>query len=128
MGNLTASTEWQLVEVPLTKFSYDHSDYTGRCDSKDPRSLFHPMGQQHYCCDKSGLEPSKPEVCVDSKYLSTINDLEIWAEGVEGDFNIQIEYIGTKSPALGSMASGNLVTFDGAEETSFNFKIPNDPV
>lgn len=125
---LADSTDWQVVDVPLTQFSYDWSGYTGRCDTQDPKQPLQKEGQQHYCCDKSGLEPSKPEVCVDSKYLSTINDLEVWAEGVEGDFNIQIEYIGTKSPALASQAPGSLVTFDGAEETSFNFKILNDPV
>jgi len=92
--NLTSSADWQVVEVPLTRFSYDHSDYTGRCDSKDPKSVFHPMGEQHYCCDKSGFEPSKPEVCVDAKYLNHINNLGVWAEGVAGDFNIEIDWIG----------------------------------
>merc|ERR1711920_990096 len=95
--NLTSSTDWQVVEVPLTQFSYDHSDYTGRCDSKDPKSLFHPTGQQHYCCDKSGLQPSKPEVCVDSKYLKQIDSLGVWAEGVAGDFNLEIDWIGAST-------------------------------
>jgi hypothetical protein len=99
--NLSATSDWQLVEVPFTQFSYDHSDYTGRCDTKDPMSVFHPMGQQHYCCDKSGLQPSKPEVCVDSKYLNQIDSLGVWAEGVAGDFNIEIEWIGaSKSSAI----------------------------
>lgn len=124
---LADTTDWQVVDVPLTQFSYDWSGYTGRCDTKDPGSLGRD-GQQHYCCDKSGLEPSKPEVCVEDKYLSTINDLEVWAEGVEGDFNLQIDYIGTKSPALKSASAGSLVTFDGAEATTVNFKILNDPV
>merc|ERR1719183_52209 len=43
--------DWQLVEVPLTQFSYDWSGYTGRCDTKDPDSFFH-HGAQHYCCSK----------------------------------------------------------------------------
>merc|ERR1711972_58023 len=116
--------DWQVVEVPLTQFSYDWSGYTGRCDTKDPAS-FGRDGQQHYCCDQSGLEPSKPEVCVQPQYLSTINALEVWAEGVEGDFNLQIDYIGTKKTALKTTSAGALVTFDGAEETSFNFKILN---
>jgi len=90
--SLTGS-DWQLVEVPLTQFSHDWSAYTGRCDTKDPNHWYH-KGPQHYCCSKSGLEPSKPEVCVDSKYLSNINSLEVWAEGVEGDFNIEIDWIG----------------------------------
>jgi hypothetical protein len=120
--------DWQLVEVPLTQFSYDWSGYTGRCDTKDPASVFPPStGKQHYCCDKSGLSPSKPEVCVDSKYLNKINDLEVWAEGVQGDFHIEIDWIGATKKALRS-ASGSLVTFDGAAATTFKFVELNDPV
>merc|ERR1711953_1543031 len=124
---LSDSTDWQVVDVPLTQFSYDWSGYTGRCDTKDPGS-FGRDGQQHYCCDQSGLTPSKPEVCVDSKYLSIISEVDVWAEGVEGDFNIQIEYISASSQSLESSATGSLVTFDGAKETTFEFKELNDPV
>jgi hypothetical protein len=124
---LTDSTDWQVVNVPLTQFSYDWSGYTGECNTKDPGSLGRD-GQQHYCCDQSGLEPSKPEVCVQPQYLSTINDLEVWAEGVEGDFNLQVDYIGATSSSLQASTPGALITFDGAEETSFSFKALNDPV
>jgi len=124
---LESSTDWQVVDVPLTQFSYDWSGYTGRCDTKDPGS-FGRDGQQHYCCDQSGLEPSKPEVCVDAKYLSAINEVDVWAEGVEGDFNIQIDYISATSKTLAASAPGSLVTFDGAKETTFQFKELNDPV
>merc|ERR1712014_558839 len=115
---LKDTQDWQIVEVPFTQFSYDWSGYTGRCDTKDPGS-FGRDGQQHYCCDKSGLEPSKSEVCVQPEYLSTINDLEVWAEGVEGDFNLQIDYISATSTALQAATPGSLVTFDGAADTSF---------
>mmetsp|Transcript_70915 Transcript_70915/g.122917 ORF Transcript_70915/g.122917 Transcript_70915/m.122917 type:complete len:441 (-) Transcript_70915:354-1676(-) len=126
--NLSGSA-WQLVEVPLSKFSRDWSAYTGRCDTKDPDSLF-MKGKQHYCCDKSGLQPSKPEVCVDSKYLSKIDGVEVWAEGVEGDFSIEIDWIGaTKSLAETTPAAqGSLVTFDSSPGTTFTFKELNDPV
>merc|ERR1719159_1888601 len=80
--NLTGS-DWQLVEVPLSQFSYDWSGYTGRCDTKDPAG-FLSKGVQHYCCSQSGLEPSKPDVCVDDKYLGAIDSIEVWAEGVAG--------------------------------------------
>lgn len=87
--------DWQLVEVPMTQFSYDWSGYTGRCDTKDPASMWSLFRRvQHYCCSKSGLQPSKPEVCVDTKFLSKVNSLEVWAEGVVGDFNIEIDWIG----------------------------------
>merc|ERR1712056_159160 len=113
-------------KVPLTQFSYDWSGYTGRCDTKDPGSLI-AKGQQHYCCDKSGLQPSKSEVCVDSKYLSKINDIEVWAEGVQGDFHIEIDWIGASKASLGA-STGSLVTFDGASGTTFKFTELNDPV
>merc|ERR1711935_922640 len=96
----------------------------------------------HYCWDKSGLKPSKPDVCVDSKFLSKVNSIEVWAEGVVGDFTIEIDWIGATKKALESTASdwigatkkalestaGSLVTFDGAESTTFKFVQLNDPV
>jgi len=97
--NLTGG-DWQTVEVPFAQFSYDWSGYTGRCDTKDPNGFLH-KGPQHYCCDKSGLQPSKSEVCVDKKFLSIINSIELWAEGVKGDFNLEIDWIGaTKSSTI----------------------------
>merc|ERR1711879_176807 len=94
---------------------------------KDLASLFHPSGQQHYCCDKSGLQPSKPEVCVDTKYLNQVDSLGVWAEGVAGDFNIEIDWIGATKKSVGS-SPGSLVTFDGAAGTTFKFTELNDPV
>jgi hypothetical protein len=123
--NLTGG-DWQLVEIPLTQFSYDWSDYTGRCDTKDPASVFSP-GKQHFCCSKSGLQPSKPDVCVDTKLLSSISSVQIWAEGVEGDFNLEIQWIGATKKSVES-TSGSLLTFDGASGTTFKFVELNDPV
>ena len=123
--NLTGA-DWQVVEIPLTQFSYDWSGYTGRCDTMDPGSLG-SKGVQHYCCSQSGLEPSKPEVCVDSKYLSIINSLEVWAEGVKGDFNIEIDWIGATKKSM-KATPGSLLTFDGAAGTTFKFEELNDPV
>jgi len=127
--NLSGSG-WQIVEVPLTQFSRDWSSFTGRCDTKDPF-----FGAQHYCCSKSGAQPSKPDVCVEDKFLSAINTLEVWAEGVKGDFNIEIDWIGaTKSASLpvpmvlSETSAGSLVTFDGAPATTFKFVALDDPV
>ena len=44
-GFTVSGTEWQTVKIPFSAFSYDWSDYTGRCDTKDPRN-----GTQHVCC------------------------------------------------------------------------------
>jgi len=125
-GFKLTGADWQVVEIPLTMFSYDWSGYTGRCDTKDPKSFFH-AGQQHYCCDRSGEKPSKPDVCVDAKFLSKISDLEVWAEGVEGDFNLEIDWIGASKKNLDA-TPGALVTFDGAGATTFKFEELNDPV
>merc|ERR1711907_86230 len=74
----TASTDWQVVTVPFNTFSYDWSDYTGRCDSKDPD------GTQHSCCSE------KSEVCPTQESLAGIKNVAVWAEGVEGDVNLEI--------------------------------------
>jgi len=123
---LADTTDWQTVQVPLTNFSRDTSDFTGRCDTKDPSS----GSKQHYCCSASPLTPSKDEVCVESKYLSAINRLAVWAEGVEGDFDLEIEWIGANPSTMKAEASDvSLVTFDGAKEaTTRTWKQQNDPV
>jgi len=64
---------------------------------------------------------------VDSKVLSKIDSVEIWAEGVKGDFNIEIDWIGASKKNLQS-STGSLVTFDKAASTTFTFKELNDPV
>lgn len=68
------------VKVPFNNFSVDWSDFTGRCDTKDPNNGF-----QHRCCSKEN-----PDVCPNAQHLSQITSLEIWAEGVAGDFDLKI--------------------------------------
>ena len=82
--NLTSTDDFQIVKVPLNQFSYDWSPFTGRCDTKDP------TGQQHHCCSSS----DNYKYCPKAKYLSSITDIEVWAEGFEGDFHLEIDYIG----------------------------------
>lgn len=72
------------VKVPFSSFSVDWSDFTGRCDTKDPDSGFH-----HTCCSAE-----HPEVCPTAQHLSQITSLELWAEGVAGDFDLKIVSIG----------------------------------
>lgn len=73
-------TKRTTVKVPFNGFSVDWSDFTGRCDTKDPNNGF-----QHHCCSSE-----HPEVCPTAEHLSQITGLEVWAEGVEGDFQLQI--------------------------------------
>ena len=82
--NLTDTTDFQIIQIPFSQFSYDWSPFTGRCDTKDP------TGQQHHCCSST----DNFKYCPKSKYLSSITDIEIWAEGVEGDFHLEVDYIG----------------------------------
>jgi len=80
-------SDWQLVDVPFNSFSYDWSGYTGRCDTKDP-GMFGLPGKQHHCCGAD-----HPEVCPTAEYLQKITDVELWAEGVEGDFHIEVKEV-----------------------------------
>jgi len=72
------------VRVPFSDFSVDWSDFTGRCDTKDPNN-----GYQHHCCSAE-----RPDVCPRADNLDKISSLEIWAEGVAGDFDIKVFSIG----------------------------------
>jgi len=78
-----ASHEFVTVKVPFNTFSCDWSGYTGGCDTKDP------TGVQHVCCTDE-----TPEVCPTSEVLRSITGLELWAEGAEGIFHLEIMSIG----------------------------------
>jgi len=84
---LKNTAEWQLVSVPFDTFSSDWSAFTGRCDTKDPSS-FGREGKQHHCCTAE-----HPEVCPTADFLSKITDVQVWAEGVVGDFHLEIQAI-----------------------------------
>lgn len=73
---------WTTVSVPFKQFSIDWSDYTGSCTTKDPNGL------QHHCCSKD-----HPEVCPTATLLSKIDGFAVWAEGTEGDFDLEIRSI-----------------------------------
>lgn len=78
------TTDWQVVHVPFSDFSYDWSGFTGRCDTTDP------SGQQHHCCG----DGANAKYCPTSAFLAAITGLELWAEGVEGDFHLEVKWIG----------------------------------
>lgn len=83
-GFTVPGKERTTVKVPFNSFSVDWSDFTGRCDTKDPNSGF-----QHKCCS-----PEHPEVCPTAEHLAHITSMEVWAEGVAGDFDLKIVSIG----------------------------------
>jgi hypothetical protein len=70
-------TEFQTLKVP-----FNWSDFTGRCDTKDP------TGTQHHCCSGGA------KYCPTAAYLKEITGLQIWSEGVAGDFHLEIDWIG----------------------------------
>lgn len=74
--------DFATVKVPFNKFSVDWSEYTGSCDTKDP------TGEQHICCSSK-----HPEVCPQAHHLAALEGFEIWAEGVEGKFDIDLKSI-----------------------------------
>lgn len=82
-----AGTNWQVVKIPMKDFSRDWSAFTGDCDTKDP------TGQQHYCCTDE-----HPEMCPTADFLSKIESLEVWAEGFEGDFHLELDWIAAGQP------------------------------
>ena len=53
------------------------------CDTLDP------TGVQHHCCTAE-----EPQYCPTADYLAKITDVEVWAEGTEGDFHLEIYWIG----------------------------------
>lgn len=77
-----AGSAWTTVKIPFSKFSVDWSEFTGECDTKDP------TGEQHLCC--SG---EHPEVCPKDYHLKALTGFEVWAEGVQGDFAIDLKSI-----------------------------------
>ena len=78
----SAASDFATVKIPFSDFSVDWSDYTGECDTKDP------TGEQHVCCSDA-----HPEVCPQAQHLATIQSIEVWAEGVEGEFGLEIKSI-----------------------------------
>lgn len=77
-----AGSTFSTIKVPFSNFSVDWSEYTGECDTKDP------TGEQHVCCSSE-----HPEVCPKDYHLSQLTGFQIWAEGKEGDFDIELKQI-----------------------------------
>ena len=82
-ADFNATRAWSTVKVPFDAFSVDWSEFTGECSSKDP------TGEQHLCCSKA-----HPEVCPTAAHLAEITSIEVWAEGVEGTFNVEVREVG----------------------------------
>jgi len=75
---------FQTVTIPFTAFSSHWSDKTGEPTIK---------------CSKA-----HPEVCPDAQHLKQLNSLEISAEGVAGQFHLEVRSIGAVSTKAKSAA------------------------
>ena len=95
----TEPTDWQFVTIPFSKFSWDWSDATGECSTKDSD------GYQHQCCTGA-----TPKFCPTAKQLSLIDGFSIWAEGTAGVFDLEVFMIAaTKSSATSKQSSRPLI-------------------
>jgi hypothetical protein len=83
----TASQGFVTVRVPFSTFSVDTSEYTGRCDTTDPNGL------HHHCCSAA-----HPEVCPTAAHLRSLTGVSVWAEGVAGDFELELARIEAGPP------------------------------
>jgi len=81
--SIAAGIDFQTIKIPFNHFSVDWSEFTGECSTKDP------TGEQHVCCSSE-----HPEVCPKDYHLAQLTGFEIWAEGVEGNFSIELQSIG----------------------------------
>merc|ERR1711966_162070 len=100
-------SQWQTVSVPFSSFSWDWSTYTGECSTTDPD------GVTHQCCDKD-----HPEACPTTKFLSSINSLQVWAEGAVGNIHLEIESF--------SVNTEHLVSVVEAQPLSGNTGLPKE--
>jgi len=79
----TSNGAYSTVVLKFSDFSWDWSDFTGSCETKDPGT-----GYQHKCCSAS-----TPEVCPNAKTLKAIDGFSIWSEGAEGTFTVDLKSV-----------------------------------
>jgi len=109
-ANLTAPVgKFGDVVIPLTDFTDDWNDGTGN-----------PVKT---CAEDKRL-------CPDKKTLSNMGTMSIWGEGVEGDVDLEVKYIGGAdcSSVASPSSSGAVTVYDFSAPQGTNFYEVNDPV
>jgi hypothetical protein len=109
-ANLTAPIgKFDDVVIPLTDFTDDWNDGTGN-----------PVKT---CAEDKRL-------CPDKKTLRNMGTMSIWGEGVEGDVDLEVKYVGGAN--CGSIndpiAAGAVTVYDFSAPQGVNFYEVNDPV
>jgi len=122
-GFTVPAGDWTTVNIPLTKFSSDWSDFTGECSTRDPD------GYQHQCCTES-----TPEVCPSASTMTVVDGISVWAEGVAGVYQLEIQSISISADTLSPEPlvvedEILLVDFKGQDKgVTHTWKANNDPV
>ena len=111
--SVPAGDDFVEVHLPFSSFS----------DHWDPKT----GDQITTCAEDSGVCPTKNN-------LAHIKRMEIWAEGVGGNIHIKVQSIFAIATQFSVQLASSLptqvplVTFDGADTTTFEFRQMNDPV
>jgi hypothetical protein len=71
-----------------------------------------------------------PSVCPSADKLKKVQRVAVWGEGKVGQVHIEVDSIAIEPAAqhLKAQSSATLVSFDGADATTFTFRELNDPV
>merc|ERR1711907_156390 len=105
--SVPAGDDFTEIRIPLSEFSDKWSAATGELTT--------------LCKDD-------PSVCPSADKLKRVQRVAVWGEGVAGKVHIEVDSIALEPSTHLAAASGALVSFDGAADTTFNFKELNDPV
>jgi len=104
-----AGDDFTEIRIPLSEFSDMWDSATGELKT--------------LCKDDASVCPSADK-------LKKVQRVAFWGEGKAGQVHIEVDSVAIEPAAkhLKANAAGSLVTFDGAEETTFAFTELNDPV
>jgi len=102
-----AGDDFTEIRIPLSEFSDKWDSATGEITT--------------LCSDDAS-------VCPTASKLNNVQRVAFWGEGKAGKVHIEVDSVAIEPAALKAKSSANLVTFDGAEGTTFTFTELNDPV
>jgi hypothetical protein len=104
-----AGDDFTEIRIPLSQFGDKWSSATGELATT--------------CAED-------PSVCPTADKLDKVQRVAIWGEGALGKVHIEVDSVAIEPAAqpLQAESGSSLVTFDGAEGTTFKFTELNDPV
>merc|ERR1719454_1912351 len=104
-----AGDDFTEIRIPLSEFSDKWDSATGELTT--------------LCKDDASVCPSADK-------LKKVQRVAFWGEGKAGQVHIEVDSVAIEPAAqpLKAKSSASLVTFDGADGTTFSFQELNDPV